>query len=120
MMCFPSCPALPLARLYVYVCVCVSGLPADVAPVCTCVRLCADVCYCALVVLAQRWEAYKEVNRIFASKLNDLYTPPNDLLWIHDYPLLLMPSYAVHHHVSPANMGFFLHTPFPSSEVHRG
>ena len=65
----------------------------------------------------QRWEAYKEVNKEFAFKLRDVYTPPNDLLWVHDYPLLLMPAYAVHHHVSPANMGFFLHTPFPSSEV---
>jgi hypothetical protein len=54
---------------------------------------------------------------VFAMKLNDTYNPPNDLLWVHDYELLLMPSYAVHHNVSPANMGFFLHTPFPSSEV---
>ena len=77
---------------------------------------CRTLCVLCIPVW-QRWEAYKEVNRVFAMKLNDTFNPPDDLLWVHDYELLLMPSYAVHHNVSPANMGFFLHTPFPSSEV---
>lgn len=39
-------------------------------------------------------------------------------VWIHDYHLLLVPS-LVRQAIPDATIGFFLHTPFPSSELFR-
>jgi trehalose-6-phosphate synthase len=70
------------------------------------------------VAVAQRWSAYKEVNIHFAKKVVETVSGHNeDLVWVHDYPLLLLPQILCGKHISPANIGFFLHTPFPSSEV---
>jgi trehalose-6-phosphate synthase len=44
-----------------------------------------------------------------------------DLVWVHDYHLLLLPSLLREKlaDIASIRIGFFLHTPFPSSEVYR-
>ncbi|KAG8529322.1 uncharacterized protein KY384_005958 [Bacidia gigantensis] len=66
------------------------------------------------------WEAYKTANRKFAQVLaKDV--EDGDLVWIHDYHLMLLPE-MLREEIGPEKyikIGFFLHTPFPSSEIYR-
>jgi trehalose 6-phosphate synthase/phosphatase len=43
---------------------------------------------------------------------------PGDLIWIHDYQLLLLPG-MLRRRLPEARIGFFLHIPFPSEELFR-
>jgi trehalose 6-phosphate synthase/phosphatase len=43
---------------------------------------------------------------------------PGDLIWVHDYQLMLVPE-MVRRRIPDARIGFFLHIPFPASEVFR-
>ena len=61
------------------------------------------------------WEAYVEANRIFCQAVVDRYRP-NDLIWVHDYHLMLLPQ-MLRDKLPDAAVGFFLHIPFPSSEI---
>lgn len=63
------------------------------------------------------FRAYEEVNRIFADKLLSILQP-NDILWIHDYQLMLVPD-MIRQQRPNATIGFFLHIPFPSFEIFR-
>jgi trehalose 6-phosphate synthase/phosphatase len=63
------------------------------------------------------WRAYCCVNRLFADKVLEMYDQ-QDLVWVHDYHLLLLPSYILRK-VRNARVGLFVHTPFPSSEIFR-
>jgi trehalose 6-phosphate synthase len=67
------------------------------------------------------WEAYQEVNHIFArSLLSELQD--GDTVWIHDYHLLLLPSYlrdVLQLDKKRIKLGLFLHTVFPSSDFFR-
>jgi trehalose 6-phosphate synthase/phosphatase len=63
------------------------------------------------------WLEYKRVNRIFADALLRVMQP-DDLIWIHDYQLMLLPQMIREAHPD-ASIGFFLHIPFPSYEVFR-
>lgn len=63
------------------------------------------------------WEAYYAANVAFAEKIASEYHP-GDLVWIHDYHLLLVPS-LLRQMVPNAHIGLFVHAPFPSSEVFR-
>ncbi|TDH68269.1 hypothetical protein CCR75_003252 [Bremia lactucae] len=63
------------------------------------------------------WQAYVNVNQLYAHKICELYDQ-GDVVWIQDYHLLLTPSYIVRK-LRAANVGLFLHVPFPSSEVFR-
>eukprot|EP00644_Phytophthora_capsici_P006808 jgi/Phyca11/526207/estExt2_fgenesh1_pm.C_PHYCAscaffold_80058 len=63
------------------------------------------------------WQAYANVNQLFAHKICELYEQ-GDVVWVQDYHLLLTPSYIVRK-LRAANVGLFLHVPFPSSEVFR-
>jgi trehalose 6-phosphate synthase/phosphatase len=63
------------------------------------------------------FKAYEEVNRIFADTLVSILQP-NDILWIHDYQLMLVPG-MVREKRPDAKIGFFLHIPFPSFELFR-
>lgn len=40
------------------------------------------------------------------------------IVWIHDYHLMLVPE-MIRKAVPHAKIGFFLHAPFPSSEIFR-
>lgn len=63
------------------------------------------------------WEAYQEVNRKFADATIPLILP-DDLVWVHDYQLMLLPQ-MIREAFPLVSIGFFLHIPFPSYEVFR-
>jgi trehalose 6-phosphate synthase/phosphatase len=66
---------------------------------------------------AAEWDAYKKANQLFAQKIVELYKD-TDIIWIHDYHLMLVPHY-VRNQLPKATMGFFLHIPFPHYEIFR-
>jgi trehalose 6-phosphate synthase/phosphatase len=66
---------------------------------------------------ATGWDAYRQVNATFADAIVRQYRP-GDVIWIHDYQLMLVPA-MVRAKLPGARIGFFLHIPFPSSEVFR-
>ncbi|KAK6334369.1 threalose-6-phosphate phosphatase [Orbilia blumenaviensis] len=63
------------------------------------------------------WADYIKFNQAFADKIAEVYKP-GDIVWIHDYQLLLVPS-MLRQKLSSAYIAFFLHSPFPSSEFFR-
>ncbi|CAG8462940.1 9200_t:CDS:2 [Racocetra fulgida] len=65
----------------------------------------------------QNWIQYRAVNQAFADKIKEIYRP-NDLVWIHDYHLLLIPR-MLRDLLPDAAIGLFIHAPFPSSEIFR-
>jgi trehalose 6-phosphate synthase/phosphatase len=65
----------------------------------------------------ENFETYERVNERFAAAIVEHYRP-GDLVWVHDFQLLLVPE-LVRHRLPDARIGFFLHIPFPSSEVFR-
>jgi len=64
---------------------------------------------------AKDWQAYVEANRIFSKAIVERYKP-DDLVWVHDYQLMLLPQ-MLRDELPDAAIGFFLHIPFPSSEI---
>ncbi|KAI9294220.1 hypothetical protein K502DRAFT_292604 [Neoconidiobolus thromboides FSU 785] len=65
----------------------------------------------------EHWEGYVNVNQHFADSIIQFYQP-GDFIWIHDYHLMLVPE-MIRKAIPDANIGFFLHAPFPSSEIFR-
>jgi trehalose 6-phosphate synthase/phosphatase len=63
------------------------------------------------------WEPYVEVNERFADIVAKHYQP-GDLIWVHDYHLLLLPG-LLRQRLPDAQIGFFLHIPFPTEELFR-
>lgn len=63
------------------------------------------------------WVYYVKVNQAFADKIVKNWKR-GDIIWIHDYHLLLVPQ-MVRKKLPDAKIGFFLHVAFPSSEVFR-
>lgn len=63
------------------------------------------------------WQCYANVNRRFRDKIVEVYNE-GDLIWIHGFHLLLLPSFLTRV-LRVARIGLFLHTPFPSSEIFR-
>ncbi len=63
------------------------------------------------------WTAYKEVNQKFMEAARQVIQP-TDLVWVHDYQLMLLPA-MIREAFPELSMGFFLHIPFPSYEVFR-
>ncbi len=61
------------------------------------------------------YASYKRVNQHFAH-LVAKHAQPDDVIWVHDYHLLLCGSYLRAKQVT-SNIGFFLHIPFPVPEV---
>jgi trehalose 6-phosphate synthase/phosphatase len=66
---------------------------------------------------SQEWEVYRAVNEKFADAIARMWRP-GDLVWIHDYQLSLVPQ-MLRARIPGATIGFFLHIPFPASEVLR-
>mmetsp|Transcript_26621 Transcript_26621/g.79420 ORF Transcript_26621/g.79420 Transcript_26621/m.79420 type:complete len:1165 (-) Transcript_26621:106-3600(-) len=62
----------------------------------------------------QGWAAYQHVNNIYANAVVP-HTHEQDLIWIHDYHLLMTPTF-ISRKLIKANIGLYLHTPFPSSD----
>lgn len=65
----------------------------------------------------EHWQEYRRVNQAFADAVVNVLQP-DDLLWIHDYHLMLLPK-LVRERFPEMPIGFFLHVPFPSWEVFR-
>ena len=63
------------------------------------------------------WAAYVRYNKAYCEAIRR-QVQPDDTLWIHDYQLMLLPA-LLRRHRPDANIGFFLHTPFPSFELFR-
>lgn len=63
------------------------------------------------------WQEYVNANRSYCLKILELYQP-GDLIWIHDYHLMLLPA-LLRDKLPDASIGFFLHIPFPSFELFR-
>lgn len=64
------------------------------------------------------WQAYVSVNKIFADKVMEVITPDEDFVWVHDYHLMVLPTF-LRKRFNRVKLGFFLHSPFPSSEIYR-
>lgn len=63
------------------------------------------------------YEAYQRANQMFFDKVAEIIRP-NDIVWIQDYQLMLLPELIrkkFHHN----QIGFFFHIPFPSYEIFR-
>lgn len=66
----------------------------------------------------QLWQAYVSANKIFADKVMEVINPEEDYVWVHDYHLMILPTF-LRKHFTRVKLGFFLHSPFPSSEIYR-
>lgn len=73
------------------------------------------------------WAAYKKVNRIFSDHVCSLVThkaSEESIVWVHDYHLSLLPKYihtseVIKYGYRRSKMVFFLHIPFPTSQIFR-
>jgi trehalose 6-phosphate synthase/phosphatase len=63
------------------------------------------------------WSQYVKLNERFADAIATKWKP-GDRIWINDYHLMLLPS-LLRQRLPKAEIGFFMHTAFPSSEVFR-
>lgn len=66
----------------------------------------------------EAWREYVRLNEMMFYKVKELYKP-GDLIWVHDYHLLLLPQ-LLRMEFPDAVIGLFVHIPFPSSEYFRG
>ncbi|KAJ2228769.1 Trehalose-6-P synthase/phosphatase complex subunit [Coemansia sp. RSA 485] len=53
----------------------------------------------------------------FADRIAEIYRD-GDIIWVNDYHLMLLPK-LIRERLPNAHIGFFLHIPFPSSEIFR-
>ena len=71
------------------------------------------------------WGTYKKVNEIFRDVVVEVCKlQEGDVLWVHDYHLMLLPSlisgYEMRvHKQRKCSVIFFLHIPFPTSQIFR-
>lgn len=80
------------------------------------------------VFKSEQWNAYLEVNQNFANaaleaikKFKDL-NDKNNLVWVHDYQLMMMPMMLknlIDENSINCKIAFFLHIPFPSWDIFR-
>jgi trehalose 6-phosphate synthase/phosphatase len=63
------------------------------------------------------WDSYKRVNKLFLDTLTEI-VEPDDVIWINDYHLMLLPK-LIREQMPSVKIGFFLHIPFPSYEIFR-
>ncbi|KAG8638823.1 hypothetical protein MANES_14G067800v8 [Manihot esculenta] len=62
--------------------------------------------------------AYVSANKVFADKVMEVINPEEDYVWVHDYHLMVLPTF-LRKRFYRIKLGFFLHSPFPSSEIYR-
>lgn len=81
-------------------------------------------------LIGKWWGAYNRVNQTFAEEVAKMISHPEDVVWVHDYHLALVPrmlgeeerklhktGYSKHRGL--AKKIFFLHIPFPASMLFR-
>ncbi len=61
------------------------------------------------------WQEYGAVNQAFCDAVAGV-VQPGDVVWVHDYQLMLLPR-LLRERFPELAIGFFLHIPFPSWEV---
>jgi trehalose 6-phosphate synthase/phosphatase len=64
-----------------------------------------------------QWADYYRMNQKFANRIIEAYQP-GDIVIVHDYSLMLLPS-MLRQRIPSMYISFFLHSPFPSSEFLR-
>jgi len=76
--------------------------------------------------ISKLFDAYRKVNRAFARKIVTLMSSPSDVLWLHDYHLMLLPQLTRLEiqkrwptSTLPPAIIFFFHCAFPTSEIFR-
>jgi len=65
----------------------------------------------------ETWEEYKKINVKFFETAKTVIKK-NDTIWVHDYQLMLLPEMIKTSYFN-TQVGFFLHIPFPSTEIFR-
>ncbi|HWQ22501.1 MAG TPA: bifunctional alpha,alpha-trehalose-phosphate synthase (UDP-forming)/trehalose-phosphatase [Gaiellaceae bacterium] len=70
-----------------------------------------------LRITPEAWERYVQVNERFADAIL-ANCGPDARVWVHDFHLMLVPA-LLRRRAPGLAIGFFLHIPFPSSEVYR-
>lgn len=65
----------------------------------------------------KEWEAYKAINRRFADAIIAFHEP-GDLILVQDLQFMLLPL-MLRQAIPSAHISFFLHCPFPTSELFR-
>jgi trehalose 6-phosphate synthase/phosphatase len=63
------------------------------------------------------WKHYRTANEKFAQAVLEV-VEEGDTVWVHDYHLFLLPA-LLREAIPSLKIGFFLHTPFPSSDIFR-
>jgi len=63
------------------------------------------------------WRAYVKINQLYAQKILQIIND-GDILWIHDYHLMLLPQ-MIREQKPGISIGLFNHVPFPSFEIFR-
>ena len=63
------------------------------------------------------WKAYVKINHLYAEKILEIVND-GDILWIHDYHLMLLPQ-MIRQQKPGITIGLFIHVPFPSFEIFR-
>jgi len=73
-----------------------------------------------LIENKEYWEQYLVVNKAIATKVNEVRQlfPQMRRVWVHENNLLMVPFY-VKKIFPESNIGFFFHSPFPSSDIFR-
>jgi trehalose 6-phosphate synthase/phosphatase len=87
-------------------------------------RVCNDTLWPLLHYFGDRlrltpeaWQRYVNVNERFADAIVER-SGSDSRVWVHDFHLMLVPA-MLRRRAPGLSVGFFLHTPFPSSEVYR-
>ena len=70
-----------------------------------------------LRITPEAWTRYVEVNQRFADTIIE-HCEPDSRVWVHDFHLMLVPA-MLRAREPRLSIGFFLHIPFPSSEIYR-
>lgn len=69
------------------------------------------------VIFSQNfYDAYKEYNKIFCDKVVEI-AQDGDMIWVHDYHLMLLPQMLRERVKKDIRIGFFLHIPFSIPDV---
>lgn len=62
------------------------------------------------------YDAYKEYNKIFCDKIVEIAND-GDMIWVHDYHLMLLPQMLRENVKKNIKIGFFLHVPFSIPDI---
>lgn len=65
----------------------------------------------------EHWNTYDAVNALFAESTSEIISD-GDFVWVHDYQLILVGEHLRRMQVDH-KIGFFLHIPFPASDLFR-